>query len=330
MRWSSRTDERRAALHVALLIGLTLSVTSLVGQNPASVPEWQKAAGGKLEFEVASVRPSQAQYSNSSNVDLDTSDFFRYTGGPIRTTGKLISYIGFAYKIQDGSQYPSLYAQLPKWAQDESFAVEARAPVEKPTKDQIRLMMQSLLAERFGLRLHTEIKERPVYALTLSAPGKPGLPLQRSKIAGDPGLQAHPADDKLCADPAADHPHAKGDPYPPSCQLIVFDLSDNLRRLRIMDYSMAEIAGQLGGPMASIALLDPRPVVDQTGLTGHYDLNVDFARPPKPNAEVNHEAPEPGLPFIEALKRQAGLELVKTTAPVVTYVIDAVQQPTPN
>ena len=104
-----------------------------------------------------------------------------------------------------------------------------------------------------------------MYALTLSSPGKPGL-------------QQLPADDKLCEDPTAEHSKAKGDPYLPVCQLVVFYLSSTgLRRMRIMDWdSMAEIAGQLRGPMARTALLDPMPVVDQTGLSGHYDLSVDL------------------------------------------------------
>jgi hypothetical protein len=163
------------AFRSTLLLLATLLATPIVGiAQAAPMPEWENAAGGKLEFDVASVRPTQAQSSQSSNVDLDGSDYFRYTSGPIRASGSLINYIAFAYKIQDGVQYPSLYAQLPKWAQSEVFAVEARAPVEKPTKDQIRLMMQSLLAERFGLRLHTEGRRQPVYALTLAVPASPG------------------------------------------------------------------------------------------------------------------------------------------------------------
>jgi uncharacterized protein (TIGR03435 family) len=296
-----------------------LTAASLGAQTPAPIPGWQKAAGGKLEFEVASVRPSKAQSADvtTSNLDLDPSDYFRYRGGPIRTTGNLAGYIALAYKIQDWSQGSALYARLPKWAQSESFTVEARSPVEKPTKDQIRLMMQSLLAERFGLRLHTEIKEQPVYALRRTAPGKPGL-------------QQHPEEDKLCADPFAEHPKAKGDPYQAACMLVVFDLGDGLERLRIMDYTMTEIAGELDGSMARVALLDPIPIVDQTGLTGHYDLSVNFAMPTKAGTEPGQESAEPGLPFIEALKQQAGLELVKTTAPVTTYIIDELQEPTPN
>jgi uncharacterized protein (TIGR03435 family) len=296
---------------------LLLQAASLAAQPAAPMPDWQKAAGSKLEFEVASVRPSKAQYSDSSNVDLEASEFSRYTGGPVRTTGELAAYIGFAYKIHDTSQIPLLYKQLPKWAQDESFTVEARAPIEKPTKDQIRLMMQSLLAERFGLRMRTEIQVQPVYALTLVTPGKPGL-------------QQHPEDDKLCTNPGAEHPHAKGDPYPPACMLVYFNLPGNLLRLRMMDYTMAEIAGELASPVVSLGRLDARPVVDQTGLTGHFDLNVEFARPPKANAETSDEAADPGATFLDALKRQAGLELLKSTAPVLIYVIDAVHEPTPN
>jgi uncharacterized protein (TIGR03435 family) len=308
---------KNAILWIVAAVGL--SAGSLAAQTAAPIPEWQKAAGGKLEFEVASVRPSKAQNADitNSNLDLDPSDYFRYRGGPIRTTGNLVGYIALAYKIQDWGQGSALYARLPKWAQSESFTVEARASVEKPTKDQIRLMMQSLLAERFGLRLHTEIKEQPVYALRLTAPGKPGL-------------QQHPEDDKLCADPFAGHPKAKGDSIAAACMLIVFDLGGGLKRLRIMDYTMAEMAGELDGSMARVALLDPIPIVDQTGLTGHYDLNVNFAMPTKAGAEPSQEAAEPGLPFIEALKQQAGLELVKATAPVTTYVIDSVSEPTPN
>jgi uncharacterized protein (TIGR03435 family) len=305
-------------LSAAFLVAFLLTAAKLAAQAPAPMPGWQKAAGGKLEFEVASVRPSKAQYADlsNSNLDLDLSDYFRYTGGPIRTTGSLLGYIAFAYKT-DVTQDPKLSTELPRWALDESFTVEARSPVEKPTKDQIRLMMQSLLAERFGLRMHTEIKVQPVYALKLTAPDKPGL-------------QRHPEDDKLCEDPNAKHPNAKGDPYPPGCGAIYFHLGENVYRLRIMDYTMAEIADGLAYPMGRFGLLDARPVLDQTGLTGHFDFSVEFTVPAKAGAEIGGEAAEPGATFIEALKRQAGLDVVKTIAPVTTYIVDAVQELTPN
>lgn len=299
------------------LLALLLTAAHCVAQTPAAMPEWQKAAGGRLEFEVASVRMAQTDSYKWTNVDLDASDYFRYTGGPVRASGWLISFICFAYKIEDASEGLALNKLLPKWTQGSAFSVEARAPMEKPTKDQIRLMMQSLLAERFGLRLHTEMKTEPVYALVLTAPGKPGL-------------QRHPEEDKLCAEPWAEHPHAEGDPVQPSCSVIYFTTGDRRYRLRMMDYTMAEIAGNLAAsPSVRYGGLDNRPVADQTGLTGHFDLSVEFVLPPKPGTETS-EASEPGSLFLEALKRQAGLELRPVNAPVLTYVVDAVEPPTPN
>jgi uncharacterized protein (TIGR03435 family) len=73
--------------------------------------------------------------------------------------------------------------KLPKWTSTEYFDIQARA-VGSPTKDQLRLMMQSLLAERFRLAIHNETRQLPVFALVLVKSGKTG-----------PHLQAHAADD---------------------------------------------------------------------------------------------------------------------------------------
>lgn len=57
-------------------------------------------------------------------------------------------------------------AQLPKWVRDGDYVIDAKAE-GNPTKDQMRVMMQSLLADRFKLKVHFETKEVPVLALTL-------------------------------------------------------------------------------------------------------------------------------------------------------------------
>ena len=143
-------------------------------------------------------------------------------------------------------------------------------------------------------------------------------------------MQQHPDEDQLCANPRAEHPHAKGDSVAAACGVFYFHQAENVYRLRIMDYTMQEIATSLAFPMSKFGLLDPKPVVDQTGLTGHFDFSVEFTTPPKAGAGTGGDAAEPGETFLEALKRQAGLDLVKTNAPVTTYVIDAVQEPTSN
>src|SRR5580658_5634043 len=62
---------------------------------------------------------------------------------------------------------------LAKIVGNDFFDIEAQAP-GNPTKDQMRLMIQSLLAERFKLAVHFETRDAPVFALTLVKPGKTG------------------------------------------------------------------------------------------------------------------------------------------------------------
>jgi len=300
-----------------------LEVSSLVAsvsfaQTP-SVPRWEAAAaGGKLEFEVASVRPIGPGSPASANLDLDASDYFRYTGGLVTANGLLTNYILFAYKIEDASEYPRIQAQLPKWAQSARFYLEAR-PDGSPTKDQLRLMVRSLLADRFRLALHTETHPLPAYALTLERPGSLG-----------PGLQPHP-EDGLCTKPfdAASRlpgPSKPANSKPPMCALIVWP-ENGLTEMRIMAHTMEQIAGELttvGVPMGGMDML---PVLDETGLTGGFDLTVDFAResrtPRTPDAES--EPGPTGPTFMEALRKQGGLKLTKHTGPVTTFVIDHVE-----
>ncbi len=92
------------------------------------------------------------------------------------------------------------------------------------------------------------------------------------------------------------------------------------------DQTFGQIAGSL--VLASRGALDPLPVLDKTGLSGRYDLDIEFLPPQKPTADATPE--EPGATFEEALKRQAGLRLVKQTGSVPVYVIDRIELPTEN
>jgi bla regulator protein blaR1 len=89
----------------------------------------------------------------------------------------------FAYKLMPAE----ISTQLPKSFPMDPFDIEARA-AGNPTKDQMRLMMQSLLADRFRLRVHFETRDGPVFALTLVRPGETG-----------PKLRPH-ADGPACPD----------------------------------------------------------------------------------------------------------------------------------
>src|SRR6185437_3351062 len=89
------------------------------------------------------------------------------------------AYISFAYKLSlTPDQRQAMLAHLPKWVDTDRIDIDAKA-AGNPTKDQMRLMMQSLLADRFHLAVHYERQEMPVYALTLIKPGTWGPKLIR-------------------------------------------------------------------------------------------------------------------------------------------------------
>ncbi len=303
---------------VVLLAALTSFAATA---QPAPTPDWQAAAGGKLSFDVASVRQSVPNAPYSGNVDLDGSDYFlRYHGGLVTTDGLLAQYLMFAYKLQSVSQYHLLYAQLPKWAQDERFIVEGR-PSGNPTKDQIRLMMQSLLADRFRLAVHAETRQLPLYALTLDKPGKPG-----------PKLQPHP-DDGLCSKLPDNTVPPDKKSLPASCTLIIFTDNPQLPHMRMMDYTMDQIAGGLETVgQTSFGGLDRIPILDRTGLTGRFDIDLEFKRPPRSGTSPDPQSQpdEPGPSLAEALQIQAGLKLVKQIGPVDVLVIDHIEPPSDN
>ena len=302
---------RRAPVLVSLLglWSLLLLVVSVHGQTPEAGLSTQPK--DRMQFEVVSLRVSKPGAPVSTNLDLDSSDYSRYTGGLVTASGLLINYIIFAYKIEDQSQYPAVWDQLPKWAREEQFVLQAR-PGGDTTKDGLRQMVKAMLAEHFKLALHTKMASRPAYALVLDKPGTLGSALKQR------------GDDQLCATAStAPATHGSGAEPPPRCELVLgYDHGEET--FRMMDYTMAQIAGHLFE--ASKRELDSIPVLDRTGLPGRYDIRVHYHLPARdPSADA--ASAEPGESFTDALKSQAGLRLQKQVAEVEVYVVDHVEQP---
>jgi uncharacterized protein (TIGR03435 family) len=162
------------AVRVGLLIaGLWLACigcTSVLAQAPDGPA-----------FEVASVRSSKSTAEPSSRFPLGPGD--AYVPGSLfsATNQPLIAYLRFAFKLSQGE-----LTDLPGWVYDEHFDITGRT-TGNPTKDRMRLMMQSLLAVRFKLKAHSERRTKPGFNLVLTRPGQIG-----------PQLKAN-TDDKTCA-----------------------------------------------------------------------------------------------------------------------------------
>jgi uncharacterized protein (TIGR03435 family) len=297
---------------------LALSSIACGGQTPA-VP-----AGQDAQFDVASIKLDDPKAAwPTTNLDLDASDYFRYQGGPVIADGYLAGYIIFAYKLENSGEYNNLNAQLPKWAQfqsDQHFRLEARAG-DHPTKDDLRSMMRSLLAERFGLKVHTETQQQAAWVLVKTS-GSRNRTSQLHPHTGDPVCGIVPREPKQPVKPPAGQ-------LPPYCgPLIIHEAEGN--HLQIMDYMMPQIAGVLGMLEESIRDL---PEVDGTGMAGKFDLDLHYVRskpPSVPDGRTADAAADTGPDLLQALSEQAGLEFKKKTVPVEILVVDHVNEPTPD
>jgi hypothetical protein len=146
---SSSEGGRSAALVIAFVIGL-FSLSAMWAQD---LPDWQTRAGRKMAFEVASVKPSQGAFA-PSNLTLTPWDDYSASNGRFRADATLSTYVQFAYKLWPTEMQSRELSRLPKWVSTDRYSIEARAATANPTKDQMRLMVQSLLAERFQLAAH--------------------------------------------------------------------------------------------------------------------------------------------------------------------------------
>jgi uncharacterized protein (TIGR03435 family) len=306
-----------------------------------------------LAFDVASVRPSKPGSAQHTNVPLDNGyvygsispdDARSAAGGYLIVTHQALwRYIVFAYKLsatQEMALRFSFYSGVPKsgapfWvtgsfdAAPEFFDITARAPADTSI-DQMRLMMQALLADRFHLVLHSVTADAPVFALVLSKPGLTG-----------PNLQPHPPTDS-CAAPAAPNQPAPNPPVPdqpaprpPASPSIVGDLPPVCG---VIAHVPSSVPGMhFGGRAVPLSLLAttmptmtglaaiPRPVVDRTGLSGLYDFTVHWNW-----ISAGGENGDNAAAFHEALKAQLGLELKRFQAPMSFIIVDHVERPSEN
>jgi bla regulator protein blaR1 len=303
-----------------LAVGLPIWIGSGQATNER---EWERAAGGKQAFEVATIKPADPQHPIQPNIGLNAENDPAPPGGYFVARGRLLHFIEFAYKVMPAKdQEQAMVASLPKWVATQTFVIEAKAPASDTTKDQMRLMTQSLLADRFQLRLHFETRVEPALAMVLVKSGKPGPRLRPHADGLACNAQWTPPQDRFSSSvpPGA---------FLPTCGwtgLLIGPHHTYLVGGR--DFTMKEIADHI--PMWQNF---GRPVVDRTGLTGTYDFSL-YSTPD----EISAAAPSDGAQldlgaapgFTEALKEQLGVKLERTSAPVEVIVIDQVEPPSAN
>jgi uncharacterized protein (TIGR03435 family) len=299
------------ALIAAVLIGIPI-VAGLV-RTPVVVAAAvrQNSPGqtaGELRFEVASIKPNKPKAGDPVRVMTR----LQPGGGFEAVNVTLGSVIRLAYGLQDFQ-----VVGAPEWVNSDRFDILARGPVGAVESEAPR-RLQSLLAERFALKSHRETRDHPIYALALArADGSLGPQLRRSQIDFEK-LREQMAE-ALRKNPAAL-------PQPPQC---------GLSATRTLGFCGMTLAGLT----SFLPIYAGRMVVDRTGLTGAFDLELRFdasrpisgvglggGLPIQPSGPADPDAPS----IFTALQEQLGLKLEAQTGPVEVLVIDHVEQPTPN
>ena len=246
-------------------------------------------------------------------------------GGHFRADFPLIIYISFAYKLEI-YQSKTMNEHLPKWAND-LYVIDAKAD-GNPTKDQMRLMMQSLLADRFKLRVHFEAREGPVLALTLAEPGALGPKL----IPHSEGPPCPDSFEENTPSTAPPPPLREGDVFPAQCETPGQTRGmANGTRIGARNTTMGLLAQDIYAYAALLGELD-KPVLDQTGLRGRFDYILQlpagmislFPGPPNP------DEPPKGTPFLDAVRRQLGLKLERSRGEMQMFFIDHIERPSEN
>jgi len=215
-----------------------------------------------------------------------------------------------AYSVAPTALFPNQMIGGPPWIETDRFDVEGKLDGDgrSISQQQAWVMVQSLLEERFQLKMHREMRDLPVYAL----------------VVGKNGSKLVPSEDQSPPNPDT--------PVGPSQ---TFDPKTPLPRgaFTTQGLEVTTVAGNavsLSKLASALQMWLGRPVLDQTDLTGFFDFKFSFMTP---CGIIFPCGPTDSTPIGRSLSSvldQLGLRLESTKAPIEVLVIESVQKPAEN
>ncbi len=288
----------RTLLAAFALVALTASA-----QTASPVVRVFHPAAPLLSYEVATIKP----YIYSPPVP-----------GVMWSSGDTArDLIRSAYSSSTSNLPTSQVVGGPSWIDKDLFQITTKPPADLELAmrnmtfaDRFRqdhAMQQSLLADRFHLKVHFEVRELPIYALV---PAKGGLKLKQ--VAAPP---PHDFATPLPA-PSADQP-----------ALETANVGTDVKGADFVHARAISIARFITILSTNLNQTGDRPVADQTGFTGYFDID-DLRWSPSESANAANASDAPSL--TTALEETLGLRLVLTKGPFEVVVIDSIDRPTEN
>jgi uncharacterized protein (TIGR03435 family) len=272
-------------------------------------------------FAVASIKPAPPVVGDPTHSPMGGG--YRPGGRFTSTNMSLKLLIQFAYANHDdarsGHWLPLMASQViggPAWIDTPGYNIEAK-PEGNTDPKHTWLMVETLLADRFKLALHRETREVPVFNLTLAKSG-PKLPAAKEAecMSIAPGEPPRHVPGKVdCG--YVSGPGSAGNPG---------HLTIGGRKVHVADL------------VRELTLVLDRPVLDKTGFTGEFDLNLSFRPdealqgsgfwPSDPTARPPIDSNIPNI--FAAMEEQLGLKIVAGKGPVEVLVVDHAERPTAN
>ena len=273
---------------------------SVAGAVPAQAPT-------PSTFEVASVKVNKL---GGRQVNLNLEPNGRFTA----TNVTLEVLVRFAYGESGEPLQPNRLSVKEAWVggvdyvQSDHFDVVAKTDAGT-SREQVFLMLRTLLTERFKVSVHHEVRDLPIYALVVARKdGRLGPRLRRSDV------DCTRSDDKPATAPAAGTFAAE------PCKGLRNIPGKATGRAVTLDTVARLMSGWV---------YDHRPVDNRTGLTGNFDLDLDWT----PDQPLPADAPvlppvDPDSPSLfTALQEQLGLQLEPAKRGIHMLVVDHAEHP---
>ena len=252
-------------------------------------------------FEVAAIKLSTGD-GRSREVNANSGGRFGVSNFPLKTV------IEMAFNVKDFQ-----IAGGPAWIDSDGYDFNAKAATNA-TFEEMKPMIESLLSDRFKLVVHRETKELPIYDLVVAKGGvKLAAPKEGNCVTHEPNT-----------------------PYPPptggSRPLFCGNVRSGRGSFDGAKISISMLVGNLSDILG-------RPINDKTGLSGTFDIHLEFATDDaiantivagRTEGEKPPQADSPARSILTALQEQLGLRLESSKGPVGVLVIDHVERPSGN
>jgi uncharacterized protein (TIGR03435 family) len=290
-------------------VGIVAIVGSIASELAAQAP-------APPTFEIVSIKP----HAPGDALQLHGFSTTIYRGGRLTATNVTVqSLIQTAFRTVDRNLSSSQIAGGPNWITSSGFDIVATVGSDMSMEafnNQLPALLRSLLEDRFTLKAHMEARTLPVYALTVA------------RSDGRLGPQIH-----LSTVDCQAIEQARRNAPPPT----LLALQDPARPCvtRSSSNSLSSDSLTMRGVVGVLERFAvDRPVVDRTGLMGHFAMTLQWTNPmstgPQADATSGAVPSSDGPSIFTAIQEQLGLKLESTKGPVDVVVIDHVEHPNEN